>query len=138
MRILFVVAFLALLTSCASFQLTAMSRETGKTYTGTAEQTGSGRGTVTIDIDGRVFTGPYVRTTSEEAISFGTAFGRRGAFAVGTNHTIGANTSSMALLSAGDGSGMRCAFQAVLSTGTGGGLCVENKGAQYDVVFATR
>lgn len=138
MRIFLIAGLLSLLTACSSFQLTAMSRDTGKAYTGSAEQTGSGRGIVTINIDGKIYTGPYARTSSQEATSFASTFTRTGAFALGTGSTSGANTTSMALLSAPDGSGMRCAFQAVITTGTGGGLCVENTGVQYDVVFSTK
>jgi len=138
----------AALAGCATvttYQLTAMPRDSGKLYSGTAQDTGGTEGPISITIEGKTYTGTWVQTraaTTSGYVSGGYGTGPYwhgggwygGGFISMDNPAGGA---AKALLTAPDGSGLRCDFKS--GQGSGGGECRDDKGQTYDVqVRATR
>jgi hypothetical protein len=135
----FVLIAAAALSGCAStYDLTLMPRDSGKTYSGVAEETADGQGRISITIEGKTYEGTWVETQPSQATGyvtggFGWGWGRRGFGSLGTFVTIDnpAGNESKALLKAADGSGLRCDFKG--GQGRGGGTCSDDKGKIYDV-----
>jgi hypothetical protein len=124
---------------CANtYELRLMPRDSGRIYTGTAIERGYGEGTVSVDIDGKKYDGTWVQTaptTTHGWITggFGWGFGRRGFGGLGTSIAIDNPYGGevKALLTAADGSGLRCDFRS--ADGRGGGTCRDDRGREYDV-----
>jgi hypothetical protein len=131
-------AALALLGGCAtSFQLTLMPRDSGKLYYGTADETASGDGRISITIEDKTYAGTYVQVTPERTSAYvagGYGYGRRGGYGMGGIWSIDnpEGGSAKALLQSPDGSGLRCELRSG-GYGSGGGLCRDDKGREYDV-----
>jgi hypothetical protein len=125
------------LAGCATtYQLSLMPHDSGRIYTGYAQDTASGQGPVSIDIEDKHYAGTWVQTTPAQAhgyVSGGFGWGRRGWGGLGTTITMDnpAGAEAKALLTARDGSGLRCDFR--LGQGFGGGSCRDDSGRQYDV-----
>ena len=50
-----------LLSGCATtYQLSVMPRDSGKMYSGSAQQTPNGDGRISIEIDGKTYSGTWV------------------------------------------------------------------------------
>jgi hypothetical protein len=133
MRPAIVIAALALSGCATTYQLSVMPRDSGRMYTGTATENASGEATISIAIEGKTYTGTWVTTVPDRTHGFiagGFGFGRRG---LGTIVSIDnpQGGQAKALLSAADGSGLRCDFTSGL--GTGGGVCKDDRGKEYDV-----
>ena len=131
-------AALALSGCATTYQMNLMPRDSGKMYTGIATDNGAGEGHVTVDIDGRTYSGSWVqlspdRTTGWVSGGFGFGRGRFGFGGIGTTITTENpyGTESKALLTAQDGSGLRCDFRS--GQGYGGGICRDDRGREYDV-----
>jgi hypothetical protein len=126
---------LALAGCAASYQLSLMPRDRGVIYTGTAEDNGSGEGPIAVTIDGKTYSGTWVQATPGHTNAYVT-----GSFGWGWRHG-GAGTilsmdnpqgaESKALLSAPDGSGLRCDLRN--GAGRGDGVCHDDRGGTYDV-----
>jgi hypothetical protein len=125
------------LAGCATtYQLAVMPRDSGKIYTGYATDTGAGQGPVSIDIESKHYAGNWVQVVPDTTygyISGGFGWGRRGWGGLGTTITMEnpAGGAAKALLTAQDGSGLRCDF--TIGQGLGGGFCRDDAGRQYDV-----
>jgi len=141
MRTFAFIAALALSGCATSYDLTVMPRDSGKTYPGIAEDTATGEGRISITIEGKTYNGTWVETqpahtTGYVSGGFGWGWGgRRSGFgSLGTFVTLDnpAGSESKALLTAADGSGLRCDFKAGQGR-TGGGTCRDDKGQVYDV-----
>ena len=135
-RIFLLAAALALSGCATTYQLSVMPRDSGRIYAGTAETTADGQGRISISIDGKAYSGTWVHTAPERAHGFvtgGFGWGRRGWGGLGTMVTIDnpQGAESKALLTAADGSGLRCDFRSGYSTG--GGVCRDDRGKEYDV-----
>jgi hypothetical protein len=130
-----------LLGGCAyNYQLTLMPRDSGKLYYGTAVETTGGEGQVSITLEDRTYTGPWVQVTSDRSygyVSGGFGYGRYGRYG---GYGLGLGTVSVdnpegalysALLQSADGAGLRCEFRG--SYGRGGGHCRDDRGREYDV-----
>lgn len=141
MRHLVLIAALAL-AGCAttSYDLALMPRDSGKVYTGTADDAGGGEGRISITIEGKTYNGTWVETQPSTAtgyVSGGLGFGfggRRGGFgSLGSFITMDnpQGSESKALLTAADGSGLRCDFKG--GQGRGGGVCRDDRAREYDV-----
>jgi hypothetical protein len=140
MRLLTLCAALAL-AGCATthYDLALMPRDSGKVYTGTADDTRHGEGNISITIEGKVYDGTWVETQPSESTAYvsgglGWGWGWRGrGGGLGTFVTIDnpQGGESKALLTASDGSGLRCDFKS--GQGHGGGVCRDDKGREYDV-----
>ena len=143
MRLTLIAAALAL-AGCATtnYELQVMPRDSGKLYSGTAENVGYGEGRVAVTIEGKEYRGTWVAMTPSNTnayVSGGIGYGRGrygygwGGLGLGTVISIEnpAGGESMALLNAADGSGLRCEFRA--SQGFGGGWCRDDSGRNYDV-----
>ena len=114
------------LAGCAStYNLTVMPRDSGKLYSGVAEGSGSGEGRLSITIEDKTYNGTWVETTP----AYSTGYVSGGAGFVSMENPNGAE--SKALLTAADGSGLRCDFRS--GYGFGGGMCFDDKGKAYDV-----
>jgi hypothetical protein len=136
MRPIILLAALALCGCATTYQLQLMPRDSGRMYSGTAEDTGRGEGPISIAIDDRTYNGTWVATTPDRTsgyVSGGFGFGRRGGMGVGTMITMDnpAGGEGKALLSSSDGAGLRCDFKS--GQGRGGGVCRDDRGREYDV-----
>ena len=132
MRSLILIAALALSGCASTYQLTVMPRDSGRLYTGVAEDAGNGEGRISITIEDRTYTGSWIETQPTTTTGFVTGFGFHrggmGSFITMDNPQGG---ESKALLTAPDGSGLRCDFKS--GQGRGGGVCHDDKGRAYDV-----
>jgi hypothetical protein len=137
MRYLLLAAALALSGCASTYQLTVMPRDSGKLYSGIAHDNGSGEGPISITIEDKTYTGTWVETQPSQStayVSGGMGWGwRRGFGGMGTFITMDnpQGGEMKALLTAPDGSGLRCDFKG--GQGRGGGVCRDDKGREYDV-----
>ena len=135
MRTLALVAALALAGCATRYDLTVMPQDSGKLYSGTADDNGNGEGRISIAIEGRAYSGTWVET--QPAMTTGYVSGgfgfRVGGVGMGSFITMDnpQGSESKALLTSPDGSGLRCDFKA--GQGRGGGMCRDDKGRLYDV-----
>jgi hypothetical protein len=138
MRPLILAAALALCGCATTYQLAVMPRDSGKLYEGAATDTGYGEGPISITIEGKTYNGSWVQTVPDRTygyVSGGWGWGgwHRGGFAGGGFISMDNPNGGLAkaLLSAADGSGLRCDLQS--GWGRGGGVCFDDKGRMYDV-----
>lgn len=125
-----IIAVLAL-SGCAGY-VQMMPRDSGKVYSGTVQGSATGAGTMTIDIDGQTYTGPVVRTGSNDSFGFIQQYGKRGMMSTGTMASVGSTANVKAMLSSPAGRGLRCEFT---SDGSGGGgVCVDDQGRVLDAI----
>jgi hypothetical protein len=127
------------LSGCATtYQMNLMPRDSGRMYTGSVVDNGSGEGRVTVQIESRTYTGTWVNVTPDRTSGwvsggFGFGRGRFGFGSIGTSIMVDNpyGAESKALLNAQDGSGLRCDFRN--GSGFGGGTCRDDAGREYDV-----
>jgi hypothetical protein len=125
------------LGGCAtSYQLSLMPRDRGVIYTGTAEDNGSGEGPIAVTIEGKTFSGTWVQATPDRTNAYvtgGIGWGWRRGGSLGTIITMDnpQGGEAKALLSAPDGSGLRCDLRN--GAGRGDGICRDDQGRTYDV-----
>jgi hypothetical protein len=128
----------ALLVAGCSYTATLMSRDSGRTYTGSLEGKGM-TGTMTVAINDTTYTGPAVRVGSNDTFGFASAysFNSHGgaATAFGNSYSVG-DRFIKALLSSSDGHGLRCDLRGRGSSG--GGICVDDGGKVYDVILVRK
>lgn len=127
----------AVLAGCA-YQLTLMPRDSGQVYRGEATEDQMGGGTLRVTIDGRLYAGHWVSTSSNDSFTILNTYGRgaRGGSFTGTGfgQSYGAGGTGKAMLSSQDGKGLRCEFTSS-GYGSGGGVCVDDGGRVYDLMF---
>jgi len=136
---LFLAGAVATTAGCATnYQLTLMPRDSGRTYQGHAEGTGGNEGPISITIEGKTYNGTWVSVVPERSTGWVWGggyygYGRWGGAGVGGTISMdnpqGGETK--ALLTAADGAGLRCDFRG--SWGSGGGMCRDDRGREYDV-----
>jgi hypothetical protein len=133
-------AALALGGCATTYQLAVMPRDSGTMYQGVAEDHGGGQGAISITIEGKTYNGTWVQTTPERSWGWvsggwGGGHGHWGGWGVGGTISMDnpQGGESKALLSASDGSGLRCDFRS--GQGLGGGVCRDDRGREYDVQF---
>ncbi|HYC36534.1 MAG TPA: hypothetical protein VEC19_08950 [Usitatibacter sp.] len=137
MRYLFIGAAALALSGCATtYQLSLMPRDSGKMYSGTAVENANGEGTISVTLEGKTYNGTWVQTQPARTHGFvtgGLGWGRRGFGGLGAMVTMDnpQGGEAKALLSASDGSGLRCDFKS--GEGRGGGVCRDDRGKEYDV-----
>ena len=137
MRFLILAAALALSGCATTYQLSVMPRDSGKIYTGIAEDNGSGEGPISVTIENKTYNGTWVQATPDRTTGFVTGGfgwgGRRGGFGLGSMITMDnpQGSEAKALLSSADGAGLRCDFRS--GQGRGGGVCRDDRGKEYDV-----
>jgi hypothetical protein len=131
-------ALLAVGCTAPNYQLAVMPRDSGKIYPGVASGSGS-EGPISISIEGKEFRGSWVQTVPSYTTGWTTGFGVGRAW--GYPYGAAGGSISMdnphggeakALLTAQDGSGLRCDFRGGPSL-RGGGVCRDDKGMTYDV-----
>ncbi len=139
MRPIALLAALAL-AGCAAthYELTVMPRDSGTIYTGTAAFIGGSEGPISITIENKTYNGTWVETQPSSTTGYvsggvgwgyrGRGYGFGGGFITMDNPEGGA---AKALLRAADGSGLRCELKS--GYGTGGGVCRDDRGREYDV-----
>jgi hypothetical protein len=119
------------ISGCAGY-VQMMPRDSGKVYSGTVQGSATGAGSMTIDIDGQTYTGPVVRTGSNDSFGFIQQYGKRGMMSTGTMASMGSTATVKAILSSIAGRGLRCEFT---SEGSGGGgVCVDDQGRVLDAI----
>jgi hypothetical protein len=133
MRPLPFLAALALAGCATSYELTVMPQDSGKLYSGTADENANGEGRIAITIEGKTYSGTWIETQPSQTTGYVTGgFGfRRGGLGSFITMDNPQGSESKALLTAPDGSGLRCDFKA--AQGRGGGMCRDDKGRMYDV-----
>jgi hypothetical protein len=134
------IAAALLLSGCAStYQLTLMPRDSGRTYTGVMGNVSAGQGPISVTIENKTYNGTWVESAPAYTTGWvggGMGYGHRGwggwGWGGGTIHmdTPGGGAAK-ALLTAPDGSGLRCDLRGTRSGG--GGECRDDKGKEYDV-----
>jgi len=133
-------AALALAGCTTTYQLAVMPHDSGRIYAGTATDTGSGQGPIAIDIGNKHFAGNWVQTAPSTTYgyvsgSYGWGWHRWGGLGATVTMENPAGGEAKALLTAQDGSGLRCDLR--IGQGFGGGLCRDDAGRQYDVQLRT-
>ena len=137
MRHLILAAAAAALAGCAtSYNLTVMPRDSGKLYSGYADGVQGSEGRISITIEDKTYSGTWVATVSDRSYGYvwGGGYAGRGYYGgLGGSITMDnpQGGESKALLTAADGSGLRCDFRG--SWGQGGGVCRDDRGREYDV-----
>lgn len=137
MRSFVLIAALALAGCASTYQLTVMPRDSGKLYTGVAAGAGNGEGLISITIEDKTYSGTWVETQPSYATGYvtggyGWGWGRgRGGLGTSIAMDNPQGGESKALLTAPDGSGLRCDFKSGYDHG--GGMCADDKGRVYDV-----
>jgi hypothetical protein len=137
MRPLILPVALALCGCATTYQLSIMPRDSGKLYTGIAEDNGSGEGPISVTIENKTYNGTWVQATPDRTTGYVTGGfgwgGRRGAWGMGSMITLDnpQGGEAKALLSSADGAGLRCDFRS--GQGRGGGVCRDDGGKEYDV-----
>lgn len=131
---LYAIAASLFLTACTG-QVVLMPRDSGKTYSGVMKSNGMGSGTISVTIDGAVFSGPIVRVGSNETFGFASAY--EATNKGGTSAGFGTFASegdrfAKAILSDGNGHGLRCDMRG--QSHGGGGICVDDNGKVYDIL----
>lgn len=120
-----------LLAGCAH-NLQLLERGTGKIYAGSTS--GMGSGTIKVNIDDRIYAGRYVRTGSGNTFGFAQAYGTSSGVTSGYMQSFGGTSTFKAILTAPGNHGMRCDLSSD-GGGHGGGICVDDQNAVYDVIF---
>lgn len=139
MRTLVPAVALALAGCATDYQLQLMPHDSGKIYYGIAHDAGNhGEGPISITIDNKVFNGSWVQSTYDYSTAYVSggwgwgAWGRHGAVGAGmVTMDNPAGAMSKALLTAADGSGLRCDLR--VSGGRGDGMCRDDQNRTYDV-----
>jgi hypothetical protein len=134
MRIVTFAAALALAGCATTYQLSLMPRDRGVIYTGMAEDRGGGEGPISITIDAKAYNGTWVQSTSDRTYGFVSGgWGWRHGGALGAMVSVDnpQGAESKALLTAPDGSGLRCDLRT--GYGRGDGICRDDQGRSYDV-----
>ena len=111
-----------------------MPRDSGKVYLGTVQGSATGAGTMTIAIDGQTYSGPVVRTSSDDSFGFVQQYGKRGLTSTGTMASFGSTATVKAILSSPAGRGLRCEFTSDGSSG--GGVCMDDQGRVLDAIVS--
>jgi hypothetical protein len=118
-----IIAISALMLTGCTGTINIMPRDSGKVCKGTVYGNGFS-GSITIDINGEIFTGPIMRTDAGYSLIqqySGTAAAEAG----GSRNVKG-------ILSSEQGHGLRCEFT---SNGSGGsGICVDDNKKVYDAI----
>jgi hypothetical protein len=132
-RSIWKLSLVSVLAGCSGM-IQLMPRDSGKVYSGTVQGSATGAGTMTINIEGETYTGPVVRTGSNDSFGFLQQYGKRGLMSTGTMASIGNTATVKAILSSPAGRGLRCEFT---SDGTGGGgICVDDQGRVLDAIVS--
>src|SRR5260221_870815 len=118
MRALIIAAALALAGCASTYQLTVMPRDSGKLYSGVAQDAGKGEGRISITLEDKTYSGTWVETQPSEATGYvtgglGWGSGWRGRGALGTFITLDKppGGGSKARPRPADGTGRRCGVQ---------------------------
>ena len=138
MRTLPFLAVLALAGCATSYELTVMPQDSGKLYSGTADENANGEGRISITIEGKTYSGTWIETQPSQTTGYVTGgFGfRRGGLGSFVTMDNPQGSESKALLTAPDGSGLRCDFLGGQGR-SGGGTCSDDKGRIFDVQIRT-
>jgi len=137
MRIVTLAAALIVAGCAADYQLQLMPHDSGRIYYGMAHDPGNrGEGPISITIEGKTYNGTWVQATydySNAYVSGGVGWwGHHGAVGAGYISMDNPNGAmSKALLTAPDGSGLRCDLR--VSGGRGDGMCRDDQNRTYDV-----
>ena len=129
------------LAGCATrYELSLMPHDRGVIYHGVAEDRGTGDGPISITIEGKTYTGTWVQATpphSSAWVSGGWGWwGHHGGVGAIVSMDNPEGAESKALLSAPDGSGLRCDLRT--DRGLGAGMCRDDQGRTYDVQLRPR
>ena len=137
MRLILSIAALLAVSGCATtYQLSLMPRDSGKLYSGFVHDTGAGEGAISVTIEGTTYNGSWVQASPDRSYGYVSgAYGGRRGWGWGAGGIISMDNphgaEAKALLTAANGAGLRCDFRS--SYGTGGGVCRDDRGREYDV-----
>jgi len=137
MRTRLTLAAALVLGGCATtYQLSLMPSDRGTIYSGVAQDAGGGEGPISITLEGKTYNGTWVQATPGHSSAYmsggwgwwGWPHGGMGAVVTMDNPQ---GAEAKALLSAADGSGLRCDLR--MDHGMGDGMCRDDRGRTYDV-----
>lgn len=121
-----------LIIAGCSWAVQMMPRDSGTIYRGIANGNGMGSGNISVEIDGRSYSGPKFRTASSDSFGFFQAYGgTKSVF--GVSQTFGGTVAVKAILSSPDNRGLRCDLTGD-GRGHAGGICVDDRGRVFDVL----
>lgn len=117
------------LSGCAH-NLTLMARQGSEHGTGKATDSGSGKGSLTIELGGKIYKGRWV-AASGGSMGLIQTFGTNPA----TGTVLGSDyqSSGNALLTSEDGAGLRCEFRYSGWSSAGYGVCQTDDGRLFDL-----
>lgn len=137
-KTLAVMALTASIAGCA-WQVNLMPRDSGKVYQGQFTGLVGSTGDMSVTIDGAVYSGKIVETSSTSQFGFTQAYGlnNRGtkANAYASSFTSG-DYYLKAILSSPEGRGLRC--DVIGRSGGGSGVCVDDQSKVYDLVYTQK
>ena len=136
MRVPLAILAAAVLGGCATtYQLSLMPHDRGVIYHGVAEDQGGGEGPISITLADKTYSGTWVQSTPSNSSAWVSGgwgwWGWHGAAGGIVSMDNPHGTESKALLTAPDGSGLRCDF--TTDRGMGAGMCRDDQGRTYDV-----
>ena len=134
MRILAILA-VATLTGCAH-QISLVPRDDGPMGKGTAPASMGDSGKLSVELGGKNYTGEwvFVRDGGSVGTAFGSAWsGGSSAYANSTFFGASSTGNGRAILSAPEGSRIRCVFRYNAMGGTGVGECIDDEDHLYDM-----
>lgn len=131
MKKILTLVILTFLSACNG-TMTIMPRGSGQITKGTVFANGFGSGTMTMDVNGRIYTGSFVKTSSSDSFGFFQQYGK-GQVSTGTIQTFGSHNFGKAILSSSDNHGLRCEIEGD-GLGHGSAICLDDEGKIYDAI----
>lgn len=129
---------MSVLAGCA-WQVDLMPRDSGKIYQGQFTAGLGKSGDISVNIEGTVYSGKIVETSSTSSFGFTQAYGsnNRGAKANAFASSFTAGDSYLkAILSSPEGRGLRCDIMG--TSGGGSGICLDDQSKVYDMVYSQK
>ena len=128
------VCVLAIAMSGCAYQMQFLPRDGGSIYAGSAQSDGMGGGTLSVQLNGRTYSGSFAQAYSGNTFGFFQTYGHRGAgSSVGSFQGFSGSNTFKALMACTDGTGLRCDIEGREKTGVG--ICVDSKGRVFDMIY---
>lgn len=127
-----VMAIAALALSGCAHSVLLIPRDGGPNGVGQTDSGMGQSGTLTVSLDGKTYTGPWVFAAQGGFFGVGSAYGS-GGFATGSMTGVGTSGGGRADLRSSDGQTIRCQFQYDQMGRRGFGDCESGTGRKFDL-----